>query len=123
MAACDWKLHHASATGPVRWTNIHDAAGPVAFLAGDIIAGPLAPLYGPGVVDVQVKIERRQGFFAELALRRWFTHTQYWRFAKSTPYCTPTHIAALRDAINVQNLDAAERRLLAAAAAEQQQQR
>ena len=115
-AVCDWKLHHASATGPVRWTNIHDAAGPVAFLAGDIISGPLAPLFGPGVVDVQVNIERRQGFFAALALRRWFTHTQYWRFARSAPYGTPAHIAALRDAINVQDLDAAERRLLAAAA-------
>lgn len=116
-----WQLHHGSAMGPVRWTNIHDAAGPLAFMFGDLISGPLSyiaksPNFGPGVVDVKVEI-RRTGVLSRLGLSRLFTHTLYWALPPKPAEedRAPAQVLALRDAINVLNTDAAETQLLARA--------
>jgi len=86
-------LHHAAPFGPTRWTNIYDPHRLV--LLGDIISGPCAREFGPGVKDVPVRIEGRRG--------RLFTHTEYWwwddeRHKLEDP---PGHIRALREALNL----------------------
>ena len=116
-----WQLHHGSAMGPVRWTNIHDASGPLSFLRGDMISGPLSfidekiPNFGPGIVDVKVAI-RRTDWLARIGLSRLFTHTQYWTYAPDANdegEEVPAHVVALRDAINVLDDEGAETRLQA----------
>ena len=62
--------HHAAMFAAMRWTNIYDPA-PVP-VCGDFISGPCAPNFGPGVVDLPVRIKRR-GPFGRLV-----THTDYW---------------------------------------------
>jgi hypothetical protein len=48
-----WELHHAAPFAVVRWTNIYDPAALVFF--GDIVGGPLANVFGPAIVDVNLK--------------------------------------------------------------------
>jgi hypothetical protein len=38
--------HHAAPFAVTRWTNLYFKSG-VGGLAGDIVAGPVAPLFGP----------------------------------------------------------------------------
>ncbi|WP_374562245.1 hypothetical protein [Ideonella sp.] len=102
----------------MRWTNIHDASGPWSFPFGDLISGPLSyiensPNFGPGVVDVRVKI-RRGGLLARVGLARLFTHTQYWDYSQklADTDSEPEHVLALRDAVNVLDDEAVDRRLM-----------
>lgn len=71
--------HHAAMFSAMRWTNIHDP-GATPFL-GDFIGGPCRPNFGPGIVDIAVRIDRG-GPFGRLV-----THTDYWnpRAAGSAP--------------------------------------
>lgn len=62
--------HHAAMFAATRWVNIHDP-DLVPFL-GDFISGPCRPNFGPGVMDLPVRI-RRRGLFGRLV-----THTDYW---------------------------------------------
>ena len=89
-----WQLHHAAPFAAVRWTNIHDPA--LLVILGDLISGPIAPIYGPGVIDVDLRRLRGQ------SLR--FSHTRYWSMQVAA---APPHVAVLRDA-----LDLAGQRLL-----------
>lgn len=41
-----YKFHHAAAMASVRWTNLYDLTGPLRFLSGDVISGPLSPIFG-----------------------------------------------------------------------------
>jgi hypothetical protein len=93
-SAHQWQLHHAAPFAAVRWTNIHDPA--LLVMMGDVISGALAPIYGPGVIDVDLRAFRGQ------SLR--FTHTRYWAMTTTRP---APHVVALRDA-----LDLAGQRLL-----------
>jgi len=86
----EWQLHHAAQFAVVRWTNIHDPARLVAL--GDIISAPAAPIFGDGVVDIDLRKLRGQ------SLR--FTHTRYWAEAKPGRN-TPPHLAELRTAIDL----------------------
>lgn len=113
-----WQMHHGSAMGAVRWTNIHDASGRWSFPFGDLISGPLSyiensPNFGAGVVDVRVKI-RRAGLLARVGLSRLFTHTQYWNYSPklSNMADPPAHVQALREAINVLDDEAVDKRLM-----------
>ncbi len=81
-----WELHHAAPFAVVRWTNIYD---PASFVyRGDIIGGPLAEVFGPAVVDVNLRTLRGPS--------RSFTHTNYWELDGE-----PKHIEALREAVNL----------------------
>jgi hypothetical protein len=81
-----WELHHAAPFAVVRWTNIYD---PASFVyRGDIIGGPLADVFGPAVVDVNLRTLRGGS--------RSFTHTKYWELDGE-----PKHIEALRKAVNL----------------------
>src|SRR5215831_5510473 len=81
-----WELHHAAPFAVMRWTNIYDTASLV--FRGDIIGGPLANVFGPAIIDVDLKSLRGQS--------RSFTHTKYWELDGE-----PIHIDVLRRAVNL----------------------
>lgn len=86
-----WQLHHAAPYAAVRWTNIFD---PARFIfCGDIISGSIAAVFGPGIVDVDLKTLRGQSWI--------FTHTRYWLTGSEAPKTTPQHIVALREALDL----------------------
>jgi hypothetical protein len=69
------QTHHAAMFAATRWVNIYD---PAKGLLGDLVSGPCRPNFGPGIVDIPVKISRT-GMFGRV-----FTHTDYWNLdAKS----------------------------------------
>jgi hypothetical protein len=82
-----WMLHHAAPFAAVRWTNVYDPAALVFF--GDVIGGPLARVFGPGIIDINLKQLRggRQSWT--------FTHTKYWALDEAS------RIAACRQAVNL----------------------
>lgn len=82
-----WMLHHAAPFAAVRWTNVYDPATLVLF--GDVIGGPLARIFGPAIIDIDLK--RRRG-----GRQSWtFTHTKYWALDEAS------QIAACREAVNL----------------------
>ena len=85
-----WQLHHASPFAAVRWTNIHDPALLIAF--GDLISGPVAPVFGHAAIDINLKRLRGQSWR--------FTHTKYWRFSETIDK-VPVHIEQLRKALDL----------------------
>jgi hypothetical protein len=78
--------HHAAPFGPTRWTNVY--FGTFAAILGDFIAGPVAPRFGPGVLDVRLP--------SGLSIR----HLDYWRKPSAEPATKP-RIRALRRAVNL----------------------
>ncbi len=80
--------HHGAVFAAVRWTNIYAPRRNV--LWGDMIGGPVAPLFGPGVEDIALDgaVARSIG-----------AHTKYWVENRDT-----THLEALREAINLRDL-------------------
>ena len=87
----EWQLHHAAPFAATRWTNIHDSARLVMF--GDLISGPLAPVFGPGIADVDLRALRGQSWR--------FTHTRYWKLPRDIATTVPRHIAELRAALDL----------------------
>jgi hypothetical protein len=87
-SANQWQLHHAAPFAALRWTNIYDPA--LLVMLGDLISGAIAPVFGPGVIDVDLRALRGQ------SLR--FTHTRYWAMTSTK---TPPHVVALRDALDL----------------------
>jgi len=65
-------LHHAAAFAVTRWTNLYFPAPYGLF--GDIVAGPVSPVMGAGVLDLPVTVGSRKGWLA----RSWLSHTHYW---------------------------------------------
>ena len=84
--------HHAAVFGAVRWTNIF--APRKWLLWGDMIAGPVAPLFGPGVKDVQL---------SGAMSKSWIAHVNYWVLEKFG--ADMEHIEALRAAVNLLDED------------------
>lgn len=78
--------HHACAFGPTVLTNVYFNNALIVF--GDIIAGPVAPLLGPGVVDVPLKIGAPV-----------FRHLDYWKYPTADP--PPQWVVELRKAVNL----------------------
>ena len=87
----EWQLHHASPYAAVRWTNIYDPAVLVAF--GDLISGPLAPVFGPAIIDRDLRALRGRQSWS-------FTHTRYWTLPDDDAE-VPVHIAELRNALDL----------------------
>jgi hypothetical protein len=87
-----WSMHHAAPFAAVRWTNIYDPHRLI--FAGDIISGPLAPVLGRGIRDINLKELRGQS--------PCFSHTLYWSLPKGrTNSVGLPHIEALQRAINL----------------------
>jgi hypothetical protein len=86
-----WQLHHAAPYAAVRWTNIFD---PARFIfCGDIISGAVAPMFGPGVIDIDLRKLRGQSWT--------FTHTRYWPAAREKSKTAPQQVVALRKALDL----------------------
>ncbi|MBX3578850.1 MAG: hypothetical protein KF723_16760 [Rhizobiaceae bacterium] len=100
--------HHASMFAAMRWTNIFDPRS--WLMLGDFISGPCRPNFGPGIIDIPVRIKRRG------ILGRLVTHTDYWNqhamgvvdedvWAQlETAGCTAkdqAHLEALRNALSL----------------------
>jgi hypothetical protein len=81
-----WHLHHAAPYAAVRWTNVYDPARLV--FCGDVIGGPLAGVFGPAIVDVDLRDFRGPSCS--------FTHTKYWALDGEEK-----HIRVLREAVNL----------------------
>lgn len=93
-ATLHWQMHHATVFAATNWINIYDPARFI--LCGDIISGPLKELFGPAVVDVDLRALRGQSWG--------FSHTDYWRIDPDQPQPEP-HIKALRAALNLAGQD------------------
>ena len=89
----NWQLHHAARYAAVRWTNIYDPARLI-FL-GDLISGAVAPVFGPGVIDIDLRSLRGQSWH--------FTHTYYWSGAIEGLE-PPRHVLELRRALDLAGL-------------------
>jgi len=87
----DWQLHHAAPFAVTRWTNIHDPARHIFW--GDIISGPLQSLFGPAVIDVDLRPCRGTKATG-------FTHTKYWDLGEN-PDDVPAPVIELRKALNL----------------------
>ncbi|SEM37567.1 hypothetical protein SAMN04487976_1354 [Xaviernesmea oryzae] len=96
-----WELHHAAPFAAVRWANLHDPARFILF--GDLISGPLRPVLGPAIEDIDLAALRGPASH--------FTHSRYWH-----PEADGAALAALRRAINL--LDEPRARLSTAKGAE-----
>jgi hypothetical protein len=88
LADKTWSMHHAAPFAAVRWTNIHDPHRLI--FRGDIISGPVAPVFGVGVRDIDLKALRGQS--------RRFSHTLYWT---RTGRDSALRLKALSDAIDL----------------------
>ena len=84
--------HHAAMFGPTRWTNLYFPAS--WLIKGDLIGGPIAPVFGRGIRDIAVTTSLRGGFLG---------HTLYWRWPDGTP--VPRHITELRCALDLTDSD------------------
>lgn len=61
--------HHAAMFAAVRWTNIYFKTS--GLVRGDIVGGPIAPVFGPGVLDVECD---------PADTKKTFAHNEYWRW-------------------------------------------
>jgi len=84
--------HHAAVFAATRWTNLYFPCRRIFW--GDVIGGPVAPAFGPGVKDIPVETPVRGDFFS---------HTLYWDFPSPRPAADspPSCIAALRRALRL----------------------
>ncbi|AXS41841.1 hypothetical protein [Breoghania sp. L-A4] len=82
--------HHAAVFAPVRWTNIYFPCRNI--IEGDLIGGPIEPVFGEGVEDVAVTPPGN----------RYLAHTRYWTIAPGGDRHAPgAHIIALREALKL----------------------
>lgn len=84
--------HHAAPFSATRWTNLYFPCRRT--LWGDVIGGPVAPAFGPGVKDIPVETTLRGNLFS---------HTLYWNFPspRPAPDAPAPWIAALRRALRL----------------------
>lgn len=82
--------HHAAVFAPTRWTNLFFPCR--AIIRGDIVGGPLRGVMGRGIRDVPVATRQRLGFL---------THTLYWMRGRAKEGDVPSHISALREALDL----------------------
>jgi hypothetical protein len=87
-----WAVHDAAPFAAVRWTNIYDSHRLI--FQGDIVSGPLAPVFGGGIRDIDLKDLRGQS--------RVFSHTLYWALPSDRAQANSLpHIAALHKALDL----------------------
>jgi hypothetical protein len=94
-------LPHSSPFAATRWTNLYFKTR--GYFRGDIVAGPVAPMFGPGVLDVALDGEETE---------KKFTHNAYWRWPGNVASIgrgsdrrafdrPPQYLIALRRALNL----------------------
>jgi len=88
--------HHAAVFAATRWTNVFDLGNLV--FTGDPISGSMAENFGPGVENIQVKMQ---------SWARIFTHTKYWSSTVEGAEVLPnsakgrSHLQVMRDAVDL----------------------
>ena len=89
------RLHHGGTFGLTRWTNLFFPTTNIFW--GDAIGGPVKPVFGDCVKDIEVstKIGGGAGFF---------THVAYWKTDCKAKRAAP-HLAALVNAIDLRDKD------------------
>jgi len=87
-----WLPNHAAVFAPTKWTNLFFPCR--ATIKGDVIGGPVSPMFGGGVQDIPLSTTIRGGLL---------THTDYWNFPEgwTQEADAPSHIAALREALRL----------------------
>jgi hypothetical protein len=83
-----WIINHGAPFSVVRWTNVYDPSRWV--YQGDLIGGPHAPVFGPGVKDIDLSLVDGRS--------KRFTHTLYWNARYS-----PKRTEVFREAVNLRN--------------------
>jgi hypothetical protein len=90
-------LHHAALFAVTRWSNIYVPLR--AGLLGDVVGGPVRPVFGFGIRDLAVN----DGLLRFTPL---VSHTRYWR-GRATPERTD-RVSSLRSLCNALDLEAAQ---------------
>ena len=90
------RFHHGALFGFTRWTNLYFPMSEL--LWGDAIGGPLAPVFGKGIVDIPVSTR-------DPAADDLFTHVTYWDVRRARERQAP-HVQWLRQAIDLEDVDA-----------------
>jgi hypothetical protein len=81
--------HHGAPFSCTRWTNLYFPYRRLIF--GDLIGGPLRPIFGEGIKDIPVKMQYnrdRPGFLGHLGALLGTTlvsHVRYWKAVPKTP--------------------------------------
>jgi hypothetical protein len=84
-------LHHAACFAVTRWSNLYFPSS--RLFTGDCIGGPLAPVFGPGIRDVQVSTHARYGFLS---------HKFYWNMDDRDKKCPEKDpVSQLRKALGL----------------------
>jgi hypothetical protein len=87
-----WSMHDAAPFAAVRWTNIYDSHRLI--FQGDVISGPVAPLFGAGIRDIDLKNLRGQS--------GGFSHTLYWSLPSDQALASSAkHIQLLHKALDL----------------------
>jgi hypothetical protein len=87
--------HNSAAYAAVRWTNIYFPMQGI--LRGDLIGGPVAGNFGPGVKDLAARAPRTGG---------WFPHLDYFRLEADAEWgeaAWADHRVALCDALSLES--------------------
>jgi hypothetical protein len=86
------QVHNGALFGLTRWTNIYFPI--VQIFWGDAIGGPLGPIFGRHIVDLNVSTSKS-------GEADFFTHTAYWDVEREPDRWDAPHIVALRDAVDL----------------------
>ena len=86
------RVHNGALFGLTRWTNIYFPRFQLFW--GDAIGGPLSPIFGYHIVDLEVST--RKGDSADF-----FTHTAYWDVGRKPETYRAPHLDALRKAVDL----------------------
>lgn len=89
-------LHFAAQFAAVKWTNICDES--LNPILGDLVSGRLRPIFGHGIDEHMVKINRPHRAWP---FSRVFTHTEYWSWDESFRNNVPEHLKLLRAALRL----------------------
>ena len=94
-------LHHGALFALTRWTNLFSPS--FLTLWGDQVSGPLAPVFGKGIRDIEVLSNLDDS--GERQTGKWplfLAHVKYWSFGKaSRTGRAPRHIRELRKAMKL----------------------
>jgi hypothetical protein len=91
-------VHNGAVFGLTRWTNIYFPRRQLFW--GDAIGGGLSPIFGYHIVDVEVSTRKAGG-------DDFFTHTAYWDVHRKPDTYQAPHIIALREAIDLADIETA----------------
>lgn len=91
--------HEASVFALTRWTNLYIPME--RWLGGDPIGGPIAPVFGPGVRDIPVRVSASRKAARRIMWMPVAAHTWYWKRDPTTTRLDVTDNREPRDAVRM----------------------